>query len=98
MTWRPPDSSPRSSAPPSAPTSTSTSSGSAILECQTLEFRGSDTRESSIAEFGGAFFASRADGFFEVLGGEADVELGVALVVHVRRQAAGVEARPQQPL
>jgi hypothetical protein len=38
------------------------------------------------------------DCLFEVLGGEANIQLGVALVIHVGVQAAGVETCPQQPL
>src|SRR5437879_13742989 len=87
---------PRFSAPRSAPTSTSTNSGEFPL--RGLQICSPFNGKCSIAELGGALLSAGADGFFEVLGGEAHVELGVALVVDVGRQAAGVETRPQQPL
>ena len=46
-------------------------------------------------KIGWAALAAGADRLFEVLGRQADVQLRDALVVHVRVQAAGVEARPQ---
>src|SRR2546421_4196319 len=45
-----------------------------------------------------ALLPPSAHGLLEVLGGQPHVELGVSLVVHVRIQAAGIEARPEEPL
>ena len=41
---------------------------------------------------------ARTHGFLEVLGRESDVELRVALVIHVGMEPPGIEARPQQLL
>ena len=56
------------------------------------------TVRASVPEVRLPSFASGSDGFFEVLGGEPDVELGGSLVVHVTLQTAGLEAGPQHPL
>ncbi len=53
---------------------------------------------SVVAEDGLAPLGSRPHGFFEVLRREAYVELGVALVIHVRVKTSRIETRPQQLL
>src|SRR4051812_124004 len=55
-------------------------------------------RSSLICVHGRAPFLPGGDLLVEVAGGHAHVELRVAFVVHVRMQAPGVEARPQQLL
>ncbi len=46
----------------------------------------------------GAVVLARPDHLLEVAGQVPHVQLGYALVPHVRFQAGGVQARPQQPL
>src|SRR5690606_12251468 len=52
----------------------------------------------SVAEVGRPVLPACLDGLLEVVGGEADEELGEALLPHVGLQACGVQRGPQHPL